>query len=77
MTIMSELAIVYDESELPMSATCTHCGKQMPAPEHILESPPDVILWFSVKFLEHKNREHPRLRDNDGEEIELRLWSPS
>lgn len=75
MTIMSELAIVYDDSKLPMSATCTHCGKQMPAPENNLESPPDVVLWFSVKFLEHRNREHPTLRD--GEEIELTRWNPS
>jgi hypothetical protein len=77
MTIMSELAIVYDESMLPMSATCTHCGRQMPAPELRLESPPDVVLWFSVKFLEQKNREHPTLRENDGEEIELTAWNPS
>ena len=77
MTIMSELAIVYDASKLPMSATCTHCGQQMPAPDYSLDSPPDAILWYSVKFLEHRKREHPTLHENDGEEIELRPWNPS
>jgi hypothetical protein len=49
----------------------------MPAPEPSLEFAPDLILWFSVKFLEHKNHEHPTLRNSDDEELAHSAWNPS
>jgi len=65
----TELAISYDDDMLPVSARCTHCGERMPKPVEGLEFPADIVLWFSVRFLEHKRRKHPTSCKSDDEEI--------
>lgn len=64
----TELAISYDDDMFPVSAACTHCGEKMPKPDAGLEFPADIILWFSVRFLEHKRLKHPTSRRSADEE---------
>lgn len=73
MALRSELAIIYNDDMYPVSATCTHCGEKMQSPDARLEFAADIILWFSVQFLEHKKRKHPSSRRSDDEEIALNL----
>jgi hypothetical protein len=55
----SELVIRYDDQVRPVSAQCSGCGQQMPAPPPTLQDSADIIQWFSVQFIEHKKRNHP------------------
>lgn len=71
--LRTELAITYDAAMFPISARCTHCGVEIPLPESRLPAA-EIILWFSVRFLEHKKLEHPdtcrRVDDDDADPVE-------
>jgi hypothetical protein len=67
MALRTELAIIYDDDMLPVSAACKHCGEGMPKPDAGFESAAEMILWFSVQFLEHKRHWHPTSRKSDDE----------
>jgi len=65
----TELAINYDDDIFPVSAVCTHCGEKMPKPAKGVKTAAEIILWFSVRFLEHKRVKHPTSRRSADEEI--------
>jgi hypothetical protein len=67
MVLRTELAIVYNSDMFPVSASCTHCGEEMPKPDACLEFPADIVLWFSLQFLEHKRLKHPNSHRSDEE----------
>ena len=67
MALRTELTISYDDDFFPLSAICTYCGEQMPKPD--VKTAAEIILWFSVQFLEHKKLKHPTSRKNDDEEM--------
>ncbi|WP_162601897.1 hypothetical protein [Occallatibacter savannae] len=55
----AELTLRYDNNLHPVSAQCSACGQLMPDPPPEVIDAPDVILWFSGHFIEHKRRHHP------------------
>jgi hypothetical protein len=69
MALRTELAISYDDDLFPVSAACTYCGEQMQKPAKVVKNAAEIILWFSVRFLEHKKLKHPTSRKSDDEEI--------
>jgi|SRR5215831_1829560 len=70
--LRTELAISYNHDSLPISGRCTHCGENMPTPDGDLELPGDIVLWLSVRFLEHKKLKHPNSSKSNDEDIALR-----
>jgi len=55
----SELIIRYDPDMRPVSAQCSSCGQQMPNLPTDLRETTDRIIWFSDRFIEHKQSKHP------------------
>lgn len=69
MALRTELVISYDYDMFPVSAACACCGEEMPKPPEDIEVRADIILWFSVRFLEHKGQKHPASRKSDDAEM--------
>lgn len=60
MSMRTELAFIYDKNMRLISAKCKQCGEEMPDPSPELALPADIVMWFSVHFLEHKQHKHPQ-----------------
>jgi hypothetical protein len=54
MYMKPELAFTYDADMQPISAKCSACGEQMPAPPPNTRDAVDAIIWLSRHFLQHK-----------------------
>jgi hypothetical protein len=59
----AELEIEYDQEMTPVSGMCTACREMMPKPPADIVNSADIILWFSVKFIEHRRLKHLRQRE--------------
>ena len=57
--MIPELSIRYDHDLHPVSAECSTCGQQMPAPPPEFRDAPDIVMWFSGQFIEHRKQKHP------------------
>jgi hypothetical protein len=62
MATTAALPFTRDEHHHPVSIKCPMCGEEMPPPTSRLESPLDVILWSTERFLEHESLKHPESR---------------
>jgi hypothetical protein len=55
LAVRIELRFVYDENMRPIGATCSSCGEKMPKPDPALKDAAEIVMWFSERFLEHRN----------------------
>ena len=54
----AELEIDYDQEMKPISAMCTACREMMLEPPADIVNSADIVLWLSVKFIEHRRLNH-------------------
>jgi len=58
MMYRTELKVNYDAEMKPVSGSCTVCGEKMPKSPADLQTPAEIIVWLSGKYLEHKKQKH-------------------
>jgi hypothetical protein len=58
MTKKPKLTIDYGTIHLPISATCSTCGEEMPEPGPHIASASEILKWFEAQFAYHLNLKH-------------------
>lgn len=66
MSERSELVFQYDDNSFVVSATCSLCGEKMQKPPSNVTISRDRVMWFAMRFLEHKKQRHSEIESELG-----------